>query len=832
MKKCPLLAVGLISAIALTGCPTDNSSSSAPQPSQETATSSRPDLSPGVRVSRSAAGIPHIEAENFAGMGYGYGYVQAEDNLCLLAEDVLTIRGLRARYLGEDGVYRIPANGTTTSNREADFFWRSAATDEAIAPLKANAEEDVINASSGYVAGYNQYLQEIRNGEHPGRHAACRDAEWLLPMEEDDMFRRYYRLGVLASSSVFVDGIAGAQPPTGPEALPAQPEELLESLQGTEELPFPLGGELPIGSNMYALSGDTSRSGESMLLGNPHFPWEGTERLYMAHLTVGDEANIMGSALYGLPAVLIGFNEHFAWSHTVSTAFRFTFYELTLNPADPTQYLFEGEFVDMEEREITVELLDQDGEIREETRTLYYSHYGPMLEFEAAGIPILNWTNGKAYTLRDANAENDRLINQFFQWNKADSFEEFVELHKTVLGVPWVNTIATGPGKPAYYGDVTVVPNVPDSKVSQCATALTPVFGQLSPGLPVLDGSRAECAWDTDADAPAEGIFGPSNLPTLTRDDWVHNCNNSYWLSNPEEPVTGFAAIIGDEETPRSLRTRECITKIQDRLDGSDGRPGSNGFDLLNLQDTVLDATLHSERLARGSVLDAYCPLPTLPTSSGGFVETAEACAVLSAWDGTNELDSRGGHVWREFWRNINPLPADTLMWLTPFDAQDPVNTPRDLNVANPAVAMAFADAIERINNAGIALDAPLGEIQYSAIHEDFIPVAGGNGADGSFVIAFPRFTSLEQDNGYAVDFGNSYIQTVTWDDNGDPVAEGFVTYSQSTDPASPYFQNMTEAYAEKQWIRFPFTRQQQARDGGRERVQLPQPVQVPNPAN
>jgi acyl-homoserine-lactone acylase len=189
---------------------------------------------------------------------------------------------------------------------------------------------------------------------------------------------------------------------------------------------------------------------------------------------VGDQAEIMGAALYGLPAVLIGFNEHFAWSHTVSTAFRFSFYELTLNPADPTQYLFDGEFVDMTSEDITVEVLAADGSVTEQTRTLYHSHYGPMLEFAVSGVPVLSWSPLKAYTLRDANAENNRLLNQFFRWNQASSFEEFVELHGSVLGVPWVNTIATGPGKPAYYGDLTVVPNVTDELAMQCPTALTP----------------------------------------------------------------------------------------------------------------------------------------------------------------------------------------------------------------------------------------------------------------------------------------------------------------------------------------------------------------------
>ena len=53
----------------------------------------------------------------------------------------------------------------------------------------------------------------------------------------------------------------------------------------------------------------------------------------------------------------------------------------------------------------------------------------------------------------------------------------------------------------------------------------------------------------------------------------------------------------------------------------------------------------------------------------------------------------------------------------------------------------------------------------------------------------------------------------MTWDANGDPIAEGFVTYSQSTDPASPYFEDMTQAYSDKQWIPWRFTESQIAAD-------------------
>ncbi len=776
-------------------------------------------ISPSAELRRTEFGIPHIRADDFASMGFAYGYAQAEDNLCLIAEDTLTIRGLRSRYFGPNGSYRIPSNGAETTNLNADFFWKLSATDEAIAPLRTNSDPQAIAASSGYVAGFNRYLAEIEAGQHPGRHQRCRDADWLFALEESDMYRRYFRLAVLASSSVFVEGIATAQPPLNDGTVPVlaapDPEQLLTDLTeaGGDEgmaLPFPFNRELPFGSNMYGIASQASATGESMLFGNPHFPWEKTERLYLAHLKVGDHTEIMGASLYGLPAVLIGFNEHFAWSHTVSTAYRFTFYELTLNPANPTQYLYNGQFVDMEARDIRIEVLEPDGSVGTRTRTLYSSHYGPMLTFEAAGVPVLNWSSAKAYTLRDANAENDRLLNQFFRWNQANSLEEFIDLHASTLGVPWVNTVATGPGQQAYYGDITVVPNVSDAKASsaQCSSSLSPVFSQLAPGLPILNGADPACQWDTDPDAPAAGIFGPDNLPSLRRDDWVHNCNDSYWATNPAEFLTGFAGIIGDEETPRTLRTRKCMQQVVDRLDGSDGLPGTTGFDLRNLQSVVLDSSLLSEQLARQDVLGAYCASDSL-VGTGGAVNIAEACDVLAEWDGTHNLDARGGQLWREFWRSVAGL-SDTSpdKWLTPFDATDPINTPRDLNVANPQIATAFADAVQTIQDAPMALDARIRDIQRSGVHDNGAPVFGGEGFEGSFTIAISRPNDLS-DGVYDVNYGNSYIQTVTWRDDGTPRAEGFVTYSQSTDPASPYYRDMTDAYARKHWIRFPFTEQE-----------------------
>jgi acyl-homoserine-lactone acylase len=756
-----------------------------------------------VNVTRTTLGIPHIKAEDFGSLGYGYGYAFAEDNLCVLQEDLVTIRGERAKYFGRDGTYTIVPNGVTATNVDSDFFWRLSADEARVAPTRDNTLPEFKRVTQGFVDGYNRYIRELKADRHAGRHAACRDADWLFEITTDDMYRRYLRLALIASSSALLTEIATAKPllslpgaAAAAEPTPAQKEAALREDPGAFRYFTDLRGKR-FGSNMYALGKDATQDGSSMVFGNPHFPWTGSERLYLSHLQLPGQLEMMGASLYGIPAILIGFNDHVAWSHTVSTAYRFTLYELTLNPLNPMQYFYGGTLRDIEQVPITIDVKEPDGSVTQESRTLYRSHFGPMLVIKAAGIPILGWTPVKAYTMRDANAENDRLINQFAKWNTATSLEEFIRLHGEILGIPWVNTVASGPGGKAYYGDVSVVPNVPDTKVASCqAIPIHQVVNLLMPGLPVLDGSRPACEWDSDVDAPVPGIFGRRNLPTLQRDDWVANNNDSHWLTNPAAPLTGYARIIGDEEAVRSYRTQLAITQFQDRLDGSDGLAATPKFTVPLLQDVTLSSKIKTAEYGLANVLAEICP-----DTSG---DEAAACAALAQWDGHANLDSVGAHVWREFFRALTGGDdRGGNFWRVPFSLEDPVNTPRDLNTSARAVRNAFSAGVAAVKASGYAFDAKLGDIQHPCCILRDIPVFGGDFFEGAFTIASTDTAITE--NGYDVAYGNSYIQTVTWNDRG-VHAEGFVTYSQSTDPASPHFSDYTRAYSQKRWHRLPFT--------------------------
>ena len=208
-----------------------------------------------------------------------------------------------------------------------------------------------------------------------------------------------------------------------------------------------------------------------------------------------------------MPLILIGRTRNLAWSHTVSTAFRFTPFELKLVPGSPTTYLVDGQPREMRRQEVTVQARKADGTLEPRTRTLYSTEFGPVFT-SLLGLPLFPWTPASAYALGDANATNFRLLNHFLEVNRAQSTAQLDAIERRYQGIPWVNTIAADSSGSAYYADIGTVPHVTDEEVSRCnTTALgTATFDAL--GLPVLDGSRSECHWGSDPDAARRGSSG------------------------------------------------------------------------------------------------------------------------------------------------------------------------------------------------------------------------------------------------------------------------------------------------------------------------------------
>lgn len=763
-------------------------------------------------ITRTEHGIPHVVADDWASLGYGHGYATAQTSICNLADTLLTGRGERSRWLGPDARYndRVSMNAT---NLQVDTFFTDVRNRQVVEDLLDDPVRGPGNQAramvKGYTAGVNRYLDDV-GGAGGVEDEACRGDDYLdQEATELDLWYGVYAANLLASVGPFVAQIADASPPTltdpglpligglklpeGSEATELSSDELDKKLAfskppsklpSADELKSDLGKdpESAFGSNATALGADATSTGRGMVLGNPHFPWHGRYRFAQAHLTIPGEYDVAGAALLGSPVVNIGFNKDVAWSHTVSTAFRFTPYEYRTIPGFPTKYLTDHGLKTLEKRSVDVQAKQSDGSLKTVTRTMYRTEDGYVMD---SPDTLMGWTPISVFAMRDANGEHLRTIDSFLDMGKAATVDGLLDAQDRGAGIPWVNTIAADRDGNALYADHSVVPNVPESMLRKCITPIGLITKRLA-GLPVLDGTRARsrCAWKTDADSQRPGVFGPSNLPDATRRDWVANANDSYWLPNPEQRLEGFASLIGCEKCVRSLRTRMVYRYVIDALAAGPISPEQlRGFEHEN---RVMGA-----ELARvNGDLDKVCA-----AAKGG-----EACTVLKAWDGRTNTDSVGSHIFQEFF-----VRTGKNQWRVKFKAADPMNTPRDLAEGSAPVRKAMREAVAYLKEKDVPFDAQLGTLQVADKVGEPIGIGGGTHETGNANVVVSREPVQNPKALYTVNYGSSHIQAVSFTDTG-VQASTILTYGQSLDPASPWYDDQTTMFGQEQWVDFPFT--------------------------
>ncbi len=746
-------------------------------------------------IRRTTMGVPHIKASDWGGLGYGYGYAQAQDNLCTMADSFLTYRGERSKFFGADALAVYNSTIARPRNIDSDFFHRHLITQDVLDAMVAQQGDSLRKLTAGFVAGYNRY---VRDNQASGKaHAACRGEAWVRPITEQDLLRRMYVANLAAGYSNFVAAIANAVAPAATAAKAGQDMQVPDPASITAPL-LQVGGSAGIGSNMYGFGTAGTGDASPVLFGNPHWYWKGPDRFYQAQLTIPGELNVSGASFLGLPMVQIGFNDNVAWSHTVSTARRFGFFQLTLAPNDPTSYLLDGQAVKMKANPITVEVRQASGATATVSRTLYKTEYGPMVNL-ASMNPALGWNTASAFAMRDINGENFRSLRNWLRWNQAKSLDEFTQIQKEEAAIPWVNTVAVGRGAArAWYADIGTVPNAPPDLLAACTTPIGKAMAAALPEVPILDGARSACHWRTDADSVQKGAIGVARMPSLLRDDYVGNMNDSYWLANASAPLTGFPSIFGAAGTAaQSLRTRLGHTMALERLAGTDGYPGNKATSEI-VRQMVLNSRVFSAERFKDQALDLVCATPSATQ------DVVAACATLRAWDNRGGTSARGSHVWDEFWTRVQ-VPAAQL-FAVPFDPADPLNTPRDLQPgAADALRQAFGAAVQAVQASGFALDAPRGDVLFSARGGVRTALYGGCGGVGYFTINCSE-NPIGQ-GGYSMDgqpHGNSYMQVVNFPAGG-VQAYTFLTFSLSDDPGSAHYADYTQAYGAQQWLRVPF---------------------------
>ena len=743
--------------------------------SPDTATP-EPDLRYQATIVRTSFNIPHITAPDLGGLGYGYGYAIAEDHLCTIADSVVQARGQAAKFFG-------PGPDDVWLNQ--DIVYQAMDLYERARVDFDNTAPDLQDQIRGYAAGFNRYLADTGVDAVPGY---CSGAAWVGPIDAYDLSAMFKALSWRASVDPLKNFIATATPPAVDDQA-----DVTEDAFGA----LPLE-EAPMASNAWAIGPDRTEDGTTMLVGNPHFPWQGANRFYEVQLTVPGVVNAYGVSLIGSPVINIGFTDGVAWSHTVSAGHRFTAYTLDLVEGDPTSYYYGDEVRAMTPVEVSVEVGGDTGDVTTLDRTVWFSHYGPIINF-----PGLGWGNDLVLTFRDANADNDEQTAQFAAMNLAESMDDLIDAHATYQGIPWVNTIAASAEGRIWYADTASAPKLSaaavDAWTASVAAGGLPEIA-LDNGVILLDGSDPLYEWVDVTGARDPGLVPFDEMPQLERTDFVFNANDPYWLANPEALADEMSPVHGRYGAPVSPRTRGNANQLS--IDNGDA--GDDGlFSRVELRDSSVGNRVFTAEALVDEVV-GRCR-----------AEGAEPaiCEVLDNWDRRVDLDSVGAGLWRGFINSFgyrDLLDAGPL-WKNPFDPSDPVNTPNGLS-DDPEIVDRLVGAADELRADGFDIDTPLGEMQYTLRGNVRVPLHGGQGREGVSNVVSPGSnsttseTSITSDEpGDLINFGTSFIYNIEFTADG-PVAEALLTYGESGDPTSEFFSDQTLRFSEKQWRPILFT--------------------------
>jgi acyl-homoserine-lactone acylase len=714
-----------------------------------------PDGKLSARIQTTTGGVPHITADNLESVAFGSGYVQARDNICIIADSIVRARGERAKYYGPGTPINpdAPPRGQLGINIVTDFSYKALGLLE-----KAQDEFDELSAPSqamlrGFAAGYNKYFDETGKASLP---AKCKHGDWVRPITATDVYAYYQLVALYASGDQFTGGpIFLAVPPnTSPAPVPAarvgtasqtsssfasaEPAAInafnAESLArfARAATPESIGAKTDfndrgMASNGWGIGSEMTENGKGALLSNPHFPYTGNRRLYQMQINVPGVYNVNGAGLIGVVVPLIGFNENVAWTHTVSKAQHFTLYDLELSPSDPLVYIKDGEPKQIEQRELAINvLLDPAQPPVPFTRTFYFSEYGPMLAGNVINENLPAWGGDfagreSALTYRDANTETARqVVDQWLNMGRASNLAQFKKPFEACGSVLWVNTMYADDSGQAFYIDGTSVPQLSPGALQafQARVNFNPVVaGLFDAGVTLLDGSRSLNDWiegDCDGRVPYAGA------PKLERRDYVQNSNDSYWATNPDALLTGYSPLYGKTNSILSPRTRMGLKMLENPTDpglstvapaGSDGK--FTGEEIINAlysnrayyAETLLDELLERCRNAGDTAIN----------TGAGSRSVAQGCAALAGWDGVYDVDSTGAHVFRVFMADYNPTyPAQ---FSVDFDPTNPETTPSTPNAApsDPAqdpMLASLARGLNRLDQVDIAYDARLGDVQ------------------------------------------------------------------------------------------------------------------------
>jgi len=530
-----------------------------------------PGLLAEVEVIRDSWGVPHIYADNMDDLFFAQGFVQAQDRLWQMDMYRRAGEGRLAEIMGEQWVEH---------DRSARLLkYRGPWTEEEF----SSYHPEGYRILTAFSSGVNAYIDHATSsGELPveftltGIQPEPWTPETPLLRIATAMPTRDGMREISLAQSVLDLGPAEANRQARPTPyrdlvvpkglnLPVINQDIANGLRGfrgtivrpnvvepynswdNRQASVNLGPfENSPGSNNWVISGDLTATGKVILANDPHRGVTNPSLRYMVHLDAPGWTAI-GSTEPVLPGVAIGHNGRIGWGLTIVGTDQSDVYQETVNPENPNEVLWNGEWEPVRVEVDTIHIRDEEPQLVD----LRFTRHGPIF-FE-------DQENDLAYSLRSTMHEPGTTgYLPALRLNVANDCSEFLEAMNYWMA-PTENMIC---------GDIL-------GNIAWQAAALSPKREGWHGRLPVP--GTGEYEWDGFRnDLPTE--FNPSR-------GWVGTANHDIHPPNYDPPLFFKTAPA---LTPRILRVQEVLNNgsqftIQDSKDLQHDAYSSSSFASLEL---------------------------------------------------------------------------------------------------------------------------------------------------------------------------------------------------------------------------------------------------------
>lgn len=346
-----------------------------------------------VEIKRDHYGVPHVFADSTYSLFYGYGYAVAQDRMFQLDMARRSFVGSTAEVLGA---------GENNQHLNYDIQVRKNFTPASIRKQIDALQKDEADIFKGYAEGFNAYLKKVKQNpellpkeylDYDFSPSALTDFDVVM-IWVGSMANRFSDINLELSALSLLQDLEkqhGAEkgraifnelrwlvdddsPSTVPKTTTTgakhtanlslklsevSAELIARNHQQQKNAWGGIGPDFaPKASNLWTTQPHLVKENATQLINGPQFGWYNPSYTYGIGLH-GAGFDVVGNTPFAYPTILFGTNGQTAWGSTAGPQDVVDIYQEKLHPKRPHYYLFNGQYLAMQERIERIKIRDQ-----------------------------------------------------------------------------------------------------------------------------------------------------------------------------------------------------------------------------------------------------------------------------------------------------------------------------------------------------------------------------------------------------------------------------------------------------------------------------------------